>query len=70
MGPYVLMLMLVTRTGEPTEIVEVKPTFAECNQAASTVAAALANVNAVISSTCQLQQRKPDAAPGKPEKPA
>lgn len=67
---YVLTLLLINIAGEPAQIHELKPTFAECNTALASVASALANTNRVVSASCALAQRETDKPAGSPDKPA
>jgi hypothetical protein len=66
---YVLTLILINIAGEPAQIHELKPSFLECNTALASVAAALANANRVVASSCTIQQRGEDK-PASPDKPA
>jgi hypothetical protein len=66
---YVLTLILINIAGEPAQIHELKPTFAECNTALATVASALANTNRVVAASCNIMQRSEDK-PASPDKPA
>jgi predicted enzyme related to lactoylglutathione lyase len=62
---YILSIMFANLlSGEPVQILEVKPDSASCLAAVVSVTDALKNANRVVSAGCQVMQ------PPSPEKPA